>query len=161
MDKQDRAARKKHHIIYKTTCLLTGKYYIGMHSTDDLNDGYMGSGKKLWQSIKKHGAEQHMLEHLPSREALRLREAELVNEQVLKDKQCMNLTLGGSGGWDYHNVNPERKAVPSVKAQPRPRTAKMDAFMAKVHANPRYEVENVAASMSAALDVRDCQASRN
>jgi hypothetical protein len=53
---------------------------------------------------------------------------------------------------------PERKAVPSVKAQPRPRTAKMDAFMAKVHANPRYEVENVAASMSAALDAARARA---
>ena len=96
------ADRRKHHVIYKTTCLVTGRYYIGMHSTDDLADGYIGSGKRLWQSIKKHGADQHrceVLEHLPSREALKLREAELVNEELLEDKQCMNLTLGGGGGW--------------------------------------------------------------
>jgi hypothetical protein len=43
----------------------------------------------------------------------------------------------------------EHKVVPNVKA--RPRTAKMDAFMAKVNASPRYEVEAVAASMSEAL----------
>lgn len=107
--KQERSAdRRKHHVIYKTTCLVTGRYYIGMHSTDDLADGYIGSGKRLWSSIKKHGAEQHVckvLEHLPSRAALRLREAELVNEQLLEDKQCMNLALGGDGSWEHVNAN--------------------------------------------------------
>lgn len=101
--KQERSAdRRKYHIIYKTTCRVTGKYYVGMHSTDNLADGYIGSGKRLWQSIRKHGVEHHfceVLEHLPSREALRLREAELVNEQLLTDKQCMNLALGGEGDW--------------------------------------------------------------
>lgn len=79
-----------------------------MHSTDDLTDGYIGSGKRLWQSIKKHGAERHVcevLEYLPSREALRLREAELVNKQLLEDDRCMNLMLGGDGGWDHQNSN--------------------------------------------------------
>jgi hypothetical protein len=103
MDKQNRAARKKHHVIYKTTCLITDRYYIGMHSTDNLNDGYLGSGKRLWRSIRKHGKENHVyeiLEHLLSREALKLREAELVNHELLEDKQCMNIALGGHGSWE-------------------------------------------------------------
>lgn len=110
MDKQSRAARKKHHVIYKTTCKVTGRYYVGMHSTDNLADGYIGSGKRLWQSIKKHGAEQHhceILEHLPSREALRLRESELVNKELLEDSKCMNIALGGEGGWEHQNSNSE------------------------------------------------------
>jgi hypothetical protein len=40
------------------------KYYIGMHSTNDLNDGYMGSGKRLWFSINYHGKENHACEIL-------------------------------------------------------------------------------------------------
>lgn len=111
MDQQLRGAdRRKHHVIYKTTCLVTSRYYIGMHSTDNLADGYIGSGKRLWQSIKKHGIEQHVcevLEHLPSREALRLREAELVNERLLEDKRCMNLTVGGYGDFGHiDNADP-------------------------------------------------------
>ena len=106
--KQERSAdRRKYHVIYKTTCLVTGRYYIGMHSTDDLADGYIGSGKRLWQSIRKHGAERHVcevLEHLPSRAALKLREAELVNEQLLEDKLCMNIALGGEGDWAHCNA---------------------------------------------------------
>ena len=30
---------KQYHFIYKTTNLLSGKYYLGMHSTDNLQDG--------------------------------------------------------------------------------------------------------------------------
>lgn len=121
--KQYLTARKRHHVIYKTTCLVTGRYYIGMHSTDNLDDGYLGSGKRLWRSIQKHGAKNHIcevIEHLPSREALKLREAELVNKVLLKDKMCMNLTLGGGGGWDHQNSNSDvqrRKCIAGNKKQ--------------------------------------------
>jgi hypothetical protein len=65
--------QKKYHYIYKTTCNVNGKYYIGMHSTDNLEDGYMGSGKRLWNSINYHGKETHVkeiLEYCKSREEL-------------------------------------------------------------------------------------------
>ena len=50
------------HYIYKTTNLLNGKYYIGMHSTFNINDGYLGSGKRLWYSINKYGKQNHKIE---------------------------------------------------------------------------------------------------
>jgi hypothetical protein len=93
---------RKHHVIYKTTRQDgSGKYYIGMHSTDTLDDRYLGSGVILNRSIKKYGRALHkkkILEHLPSREALAAREAALVNEKVLNDPLCMNMTHGGGGG---------------------------------------------------------------
>ena len=97
-------ARKPHryHCIYKTTCKMTGRYYIGMHSTSNLEDGYIGSGKRLWLSIRKYGRENHereILEFLPDRDALKKREKELVNEDTLKDSICMNIQPGGGGGW--------------------------------------------------------------
>lgn len=91
-----------HHYIYKTTCKVTGRYYIGMHSTSNLEDGYIGSGRRLWLSINKHGKENHtkeILEFLPDRQALKARERELVNEDQLIDPMCMNLQLGGEGGF--------------------------------------------------------------
>ena len=68
---------RKYHYIYKTTCIITNRFYIGMHSTDNLQDGYIGSGKRLYYSIKKYGKENHtceILEFLPDRLSLKNRE---------------------------------------------------------------------------------------
>jgi len=99
--------QKKYHYIYKTTNVLNNKFYIGMHSTNDLHDGYMGSGKRLWYSINKHGKENHeveILEYLENRASLRKREEEFIAD-VLKNPLCINLTWGGRGGWEH--VKPE------------------------------------------------------
>lgn len=90
---------KKYHYIYKTTCSVTGKYYIGMHSAVDLNDSYLGSGKILRRSIRKYGKSNHSLEILQfceSREALTDKEIEIINETLLSDPLCMNLVNGGN-----------------------------------------------------------------
>ena len=102
-----RADKKKWHYIYKIT-RFDGKYYIGLHSTDNLDDGYFGSGKKITRSIKKYGVEKHtkeIIEYLPTRQELKTRERQLVNEELLNDPLCMNLVFGGTGGWEYYNNN--------------------------------------------------------
>lgn len=100
--------KKDYHYIYKTTCKVNGKYYIGMHSTDDLSDGYIGSGKRLWNAIKKYGKENfevEFLEFFENRKDLINREIEMITEDLLHDPMCMNLSLGGNGGWDFVNDN--------------------------------------------------------
>lgn len=97
-------ARKKAniHYIYKTTCNVTGKWYIGMHSTTRLEDGYMGSGKILRYSIRKHGPENHtkdILEFHETREELIFREREIITKELISDGKCMNLKEGGNGGF--------------------------------------------------------------
>lgn len=90
----------KHHFIYKTTCKINEKYYIGIHSTDNIEDGYLGSGTKIRNSIRAHGRDVHrieILEFFENREALSNRERDLVNEDLLKDPLCMNLVKGGEG----------------------------------------------------------------
>jgi hypothetical protein len=97
--------QKKYHYIYKTTCVITGKYYYGMHSTNNLNDEYLGSGKRLWNSINYYGKENHtkeIIEFCDNREKLILREIEYINENLLKDKLCMNLQPGGGGFFIYY-----------------------------------------------------------
>lgn len=92
---------KKFHFIYKTTNLLNNKFYIGMHSTSNLNDGYLGSGKKLKYSLQKYGIENfkcEIIEYYNDRKSLADRERELVNKNLLKDIMCMNLIIGGEGG---------------------------------------------------------------
>jgi hypothetical protein len=103
-------ARKKKtiHYLYKTTCIVTNKFYIGMHSTCILEDGYLGSGKRLRYSLRKHGKENHVkeiLEFFDSREQLIAKEKEIVNTDLINDKQCLNLQPGGGGGF----LNEEHK----------------------------------------------------
>lgn len=92
---------KKFHYIYKITNTKNNRYYIGMHSTDSLEDNYMGSGKRIKNSIRKHGLEVHkkeILEFLNDTESLKKREQEIVNEVLLQDPFCLNLCIGGKGG---------------------------------------------------------------
>lgn len=83
-----------------------------MHSTNNLEDGYIGSGKRLWYSIKKYGKENFKLEiveMLPDRSLLKEREKKLVNEDLLKNPMCMNLKIGGEGG--LHEMTEEESKI--------------------------------------------------
>lgn len=96
--------RKQHqyHYLYKTTCKITGRFYYGIHSTSNLDDGYLGSGNRVRRSIYKHGKENHsieILEFFPNRELLSKREASLITEELISDPNCMNIAYGGTGGY--------------------------------------------------------------
>ena len=91
----------KYYYIYKTTNLINEKYYYGMHSTDNLQDGYMGSGTILKRSFEKYGKENfktEILEFLPNKNELLKREKEIINEEILNDPNSLNLQPGGGGG---------------------------------------------------------------
>lgn len=118
---QRRASQRKFHFIYKTTCLITGKWYLGMHSTDNLNDGYLGSGVRLWKSIKKYGREQHsveILEMLQDRKSLASREEELLVE-AKKDSMCLNIAFSASGFSDRPSTKEETRAKMSLSQKAR------------------------------------------
>ena len=84
----------KYHYFYKITNLINDKYYYGIHSTNDLNDGYMGSGKALKAAIKKYGVEnfrKDILKFFSSLEELSEFEKFIVNEDLVNDSNCYNL----------------------------------------------------------------------
>lgn len=41
---------RKYNFVYKTTNNINGRYYVGVHTTDKLNDGYLGSGNAILKS---------------------------------------------------------------------------------------------------------------
>jgi hypothetical protein len=97
---------KKYHFIYKTTDIRNSNFYIGMHSTDNLDDGYIGSGTRLKHLICKHGKKifnMEILEFLPNRKSLKEREIEIVNSDLLLEEKCMNLKPGGYGGGKFYS----------------------------------------------------------
>lgn len=87
------------YIIYKTTNTLNGKYYIGV--TNGRDPGYLGSGRVLLNAIKEHGRKNFVRETLEvydSEEEAYLREAQIVNETVVADRNSYNIGKGGKGG---------------------------------------------------------------
>jgi hypothetical protein len=110
---------KKFHYIYKIINTKNDKYYIGMHSTDSLEDNYMGSGKRIRNSIRKHGLEVHtkeILEFSVNRESLKKREQEIVNESLITDPKCLNLQTGGGGGFSSEEHRMKFISNQSLKA---------------------------------------------
>ena len=97
IDMIDEAA-KQFHFVYRTTNVLNGKEYTGVHSTNDLDDGYLGSGIVLKKAIEKYGPENFhriILKMCSTREeALRL-ESEIVTEEYINRPNTYNATVGG------------------------------------------------------------------
>lgn len=103
-----------HHFTYKTTHVPTGRIYYGVHSTDDPDDGYLGSGYQLLLAIKKYGRQEFVREIIafhPDAASAFAHEAELITYDLLESDQCFNIAPGGDGGlirWDktvYHFVH--------------------------------------------------------
>lgn len=93
------------YTIYKITNLINGKFYIGKHITDNLNDGYMGSGKLIKRSIKKYGEEnfvKDILEVYDTEQKMNLAEKIHV---IVDEDISYNICPGGHGGFGYINNN--------------------------------------------------------
>jgi hypothetical protein len=109
------------YYLYEVKNKINGKVYVGVHKTQNLNDGYMGSGKVLKRAIEKHGVENFtktILEHFDSAEAMYAREKEVVNEDFLNRDDTYNLRCGGLGGFDYLNDGSQEHLDRARKAAP-------------------------------------------
>lgn len=118
--KSTRADKRAFHYIYKITRKSDGFYYIGMHSTNDLSDNYFGSGLRIKRSVAKYGADAHtkeIIEYCETRKLLCEREKELVTTEMLLDEKCLNLKVGGAGGWDHVDIRGDKHHMhrPEVK----------------------------------------------
>lgn len=90
-----------YYIVYETTNNINNKKYIGMHSTYDLEDSYIGSGKLIKKALKKYGRSSFTREILfiyDSYEEMAIKEKELITESIVENKLYYNLKTGGSGG---------------------------------------------------------------
>ncbi|PCJ96790.1 MAG: hypothetical protein COA52_00865 [Hyphomicrobiales bacterium] len=92
----------RYNFVYKVTNLVNGKIYIGKRSTNDLNDGYLGSGLLIKKAILKYGKENFKREiisfHDTSENALK-EEEKIVDEEFIRHKRNYNLCVGGKGTW--------------------------------------------------------------
>lgn len=98
-----------YYFVYRTTNLINGCIYVGVHQTDDLADGYLGSGTILSRAIRKHGREnffREILEMFDKSEDAYLLESKIVDQEFISRKDVYNRALGGSGGSILQNRKP-------------------------------------------------------
>jgi group I intron endonuclease len=97
---------KYYYYLYQITNLLDNNIYIGVHKTKDLEDGYMGSGKRSNRAIKKYGIEnfkKDILEYFDTAQEMFAREKKIVNDSFIAREDVYNICKGGAGGFDYIN----------------------------------------------------------
>ena len=92
----------EYHYFYKITNQINGHFYYGVHNTNNLDDGYMGSGKRLHYAYKKYGIEnfkKDILKFFNTKEDAFEYEAKIVNETLINDINCYNIVTGGKGSF--------------------------------------------------------------
>ncbi len=102
------------YTIYKITNLVNGKFYIGKHQTDNLNDNYFGSGKYLAKAIAKYGRENFKKEIVfvfNSEDEMNNKEKEIVNENFISSSLNYNAKVGGEGGFSLEESKSGSKAL--------------------------------------------------
>jgi group I intron endonuclease len=95
-------------IIYKTTNLINGKFYIGQDSNN--NPEYFGSGILLNRAIEKYGKEnfiKEILEYCETKEELNEREKHWIIYYNAKENGY-NIADGGHGGNTYTEETKQR-----------------------------------------------------
>jgi len=111
------------HFLYLTYHKNTYKFYLGKHTTNNLEDGYIGSGSHFRRALNKHGKDSFIhlrLLFLESESEAYLKEAELVNEDLIRKyrdelKVCYNLRAGGLGGSAYMSQETRDKISQTLK----------------------------------------------
>lgn len=86
------------YLIYKVTNLLNNRYYIGRHSTKNIDDNYMGSGIGIINAIEKYGKENFKKEIIAEAfdsAGLWEIERQIVNSEVVNDPMSYNMAYGG------------------------------------------------------------------
>jgi len=90
-----------YYTIYKIINNINSKFYIGKHQTQDLNDGYMGSGKAIRAAIKQYGIEsftKKILFIFDTEAEMNAKEKEIITEELVQNINSYNLGIGGEGG---------------------------------------------------------------
>lgn len=134
------------HIIYQISNTVNGKIYIGAHSTENINDSYMGSGIAIRQAIKKYGIEsfaKDILHVFDTREEMYEKEREIVSLDFVNRPDTYNMGVGGRGapmaliGW----TEEQRKLI-STETSRAMQTPEMREFMRSVRTGKKDSEES-------------------
>lgn len=159
-----------YNILYKTTNLINNKIYIGIHVTNEIDDGYIGCGlytnKKgdklrrtysdrnsaFCSAVKKYGVQNFKREIIgfyDTQEDLMKAEKEIVDEDFIKSKTNYNISIGGSLGPVGWKMSDEQKQRLSTIMKGRKHTPQACKSISDTHKNkPKSEEHRLKLSIS-------------
>jgi hypothetical protein len=147
----------KYHYVYLTINTVNNKFYVGKHTTDSLNDGYIGSGNLLSNAIKKYSIHiftNYKLKFFNKEQDAYDYELSLVSEDMIKKfKDELNITYnlraGGVGGSAYMSKETRSKiSKASKESHARPEVKeKLSISSSKNWSNPIYREKIVSSSI--------------
>ena len=97
-----------YYYFYKITNNINGKFYYGVHSTKNLDDGYMGSGIAIRKAYKKYGIEnfqKQILMFFENEQAMYDYQEKIVNDQMVNYPQCYNMIIGGRSQKTFYKLS--------------------------------------------------------
>jgi len=96
-----------HFTVYRTTNKINGRFYVGVHRTENPEDEYLGSGTLLAKAIQKHGRSSFAKDVLfifDNAEEMEAKEAEIVTVDFVNNPRTYNLVPGGYQGDSYYQA---------------------------------------------------------
>lgn len=147
---------KKYYFTYQTKNLVNGKTYVGVHGTNNLNDGYLGSGNKILYILQKYGKDQLKMEILcffDTIEEAYEEEGFLVDKAWVKKRDNYNITLGGKIPPSFlgKRVSDETKKKISLKNSGKIRSLETRALISKIQKGRKCTNPETLAKMSASM----------
>jgi hypothetical protein len=129
-------------------------FYVGKHSSNKIDDDYMGSGKLIQRAIAKHGIENFKKEILfifDTELEMNSKEKELITEEFVARTDTYNLGVGGEGGPHFkgkkHSAESNAKAAESRRIKGRIYTEESKKKMS-IAAKNRIYSEDICKNMS-------------
>lgn len=115
---------KEFNYVYVITNLVNGKQYVGDHSTNDLDDGYLGSGRPYFENAKKkynkENFKKEILEFFETKQEAFDAQTKWINKYNTVIPNGYNISPAGgmqcSHGWSKQSrkkISKEKKGKPS------------------------------------------------
>lgn len=103
-----------YYYVYQITNLINGKIYVGKHKSHKppFENGYYGSGKLIKAAINKYGIDnfkKDVLYYCTTSEEMAVKEADVVTEDFVAQKDTYNMHKGGLGGFEHINKDPQKR----------------------------------------------------
>jgi len=132
--KIDLMINKKFNYVYLTTNVINNMKYIGSHSTDDIDDGYLGTGRLFLRAVKKYGKPN--FQRILLKECNDIFEARELEEMFIKQYNTLypnGYNLSPKGGLGFKGACHSEETIKKLKLAAKDRPFEKCSMRGKHH----------------------------